>query len=280
MMRILCTFIAILCMSSCTVLEDRDGCPDYLTVDFTGTDKSIKEWQMWFFNDNGDMLLKDTVFRRSYFAPYVVQIPRFNNVRCLFWGNMRGATTVEERYSYDTYIEKRDIVSADSIYFFTGYVNTAGERSYIKVVPQKEFATVDIYVKGWVGSDFEAEVFLQCASSGFYVDKEFGSQGTSVRAGVYDIGSYYTHFRCRMLRQMDTENVVLKLFIRDLNIDGTLGNVLVDKEIPLGEHLFENGYDMSKPSLDDIEMEVDYSYNKFVLKVSDWEATYKMFEEI
>ena len=32
--------------------------------------------------------------------------------------------------------------------------------------------------------------------------------------------------------------------IRDLLADGTLGRVLVDKEIPIGEYLQENGYDM------------------------------------
>lgn len=272
--------VACILLCSCTVLEERDVCPNYLAVDFTGVDKSIKEWQMWLFNDVGELIFKDTVYRRSYPTPYIVNVPRYRNVRCLLWGNLRGATHIDEHYSYDTFIEKIEEASADSVYFFTDTISTKGENSYLKVIPEKEFATVDIYVKGWAGSDYEAEMVLECVSSGYYVGRELGSSRTSIKADIFDIGNYFTHFRCRMLRQKDTENMVLKLFIRDLNADGTLGEVLVDRELPLGEYLFENGYDMHKASLDDIVMEVDYSYNRFVIKVSDWEATYKMEEEI
>ncbi|MBO5407738.1 MAG: hypothetical protein J6A27_09595 [Bacteroidales bacterium] len=281
--RLLCTLLCglfglLLCC--CTVLEERDGCTNTLTVDLQGVEKGIKEWQMWLFNGEGKLLFKDTIYRRSYSSPYKVEVPRASEVRCLMWGNMRGATRVVENYSYGTNFTKAADISADSIYFFTDTITTAGEDSYLKVVPDKEFATVDIYVNGWVGSDFEADMVLECASDGFYVGKEFLRGRSFINAQVAGIGNYYTRFQCRMLRQQDTENMVLNLYIRDLLADGTLGRVAVDKEIPIGEYLQENGYDMQKKSLEDIVMEVDYSFNKFVIKAADWEATYKMDEEI
>ena len=279
--NLICGFVAgATLLGSCTVFEDRDVCPNYLVVDLQGVDKTIKEWQMWLFDDDGRLLLKDTIFRRLYQEPYVVSVPRANNVKCLMWGNMRGATRLEENYSYGTYFEKLPGIWADSLYFFGETISTKGEESYVKVVPGKEFATVDVFVKGWVGDDYEAEVAIICASAGFYVSKEFLEKSTVTYASEYEKGDYFTHFRSRIWRQPDTENVLLKLFIRDLNPDGTLGDVQIDAEVPLGEYLYENGYDMSGPSLQDIEIEVDYSFNSFQLKVADWEATYKIVGEI
>lgn len=265
---------------SCTVFEDRRVCPNYLVVDLRDVDKTIKEWQMWLFDDGGKLLFKDTIYRRSYQEPYVVTVPRADRVKCLMWGNMRNATEIEEDYSYRTCFEKLPGVWADSLYFFTETISTGQENSYVKVVPGKEFATVDIYVKGWVGNDYEAEVAIICASSGFYVAKDFLYRTNVTYAGIFDKGDYFTHFRSRIWRQPDTENVLLKLYIRDLNPDGSLGEVKVDTEVPLGEYLFENGYDMNSVSLEDIEIEIDYSYNRFQVKVADWEATYKILEEI
>ncbi len=272
--------LGLILLGGCTVFEDRDGCPNYLQIDLQEVDKNIKEWQMWLFNEEGTLILKDTIYRRSYSAPYIVQVPRFDSVKCLLWGNMRSATNLMENYSYTTYLEKLEDVSADSLYFFTETINTKGENSYMKVLPEKEFATVDIYVKGWVGTDYEADMVLECASSGFYVSGELLNSKSFTDVKIHDMGTYYTHFRCRMWRQQDTENIVLKLFIRDLQPDGTLGNILVDNEIPIGEYLFENGYDMYSPSLADISMEVDYSYNRFMIRADDWEATYKILAEI
>ena len=278
---LVCLFLAGAFLSgSCTVFENREGCPNYLSVDLKEVDKTIKEWQMWLFDEDGTLLLKDTIYRRHYMEPYIVSVSRANDVKCLMWGNMRNATRIEESYSYSTSFEKLPDVWADSLYFFADTICTKGENSYVKVIPGKEFATVDIYIKGWVGNDYEAEVAIICASSGFYVSKEFLERSTVTYASVYERGDYYTHFRSRILRQPDTENVLLKLYIRDLNPDGSLGEIKVDTEVPLGEYLFENGYDMGNLSLEDIEIEIDYSYNRFQVKVADWEATYKILEEI
>ena len=235
---------------------------------------------MWLFNEEGELLLKDTIHRRSYSAPYIVQVPRYGSVRCLMWGNMRDGTIVQEKYSYSTSISKVPGVSADSIYSFAASVNTRGEESCLEVVPCKEYATVDIYVEGWAGSDFEADKVLECASSGFYVGKEFLRERSYTNAQLVGMDNSKTHFRFRMLRQEDTENLVLNLHMQDLNPDGSPGEVIIDNEVPIGEYLYENGYDMQKESLEDISMELDYTFNRFVIKTANWEATYHIKTEI
>ena len=266
--------------AGCNVLEDRSVCTSTLTVDLQEVDRTIKEWQMWLFNTEGELIYKDTIYRRSYGTRYTVEVPRYDDVQCLLWGNIRGATSLNEAYSLGTFMLKGHDISADSLYFCTDRISTNGEESYLKVVPNKEFATVDIYMKGWVGHDYDATLELLCANSGFFVDKRICGSNTVTKMEVYDIGNYYTHFRGRILRQYDVENLVLSLFITDRLPDGARGGVRLNKEIPLGEYLESNGYSMQSGAMGDISMEVDLSYNKLLVRAEDWSATYKLVEEI
>ena len=75
--------LGLVIIAGCTVLEDRDNCSCYLTVDFSGVDNEIKEWQMWLFSQEGEVMFKDTIYRRSYTSPYIVEVPRNSNVNCL-----------------------------------------------------------------------------------------------------------------------------------------------------------------------------------------------------
>lgn len=265
---------------SCRVFEDRDVCPSYLTVDLKDVDKSIRELQMWLFNEVGEMIYKDTIFRRDYSAPYIVEVPRFGKVQCLLWGNIRGGSELVEKYSLGTTILKQDGMPADSLFFCKELISTRSEDSYLKVRPHKEFATVDVYLQGWVGVDFDVEMVLLCAKGGFYVDGGFSGSRVHTNMKLCDMGNYYTKYTGRILRQPDTENILLSLLIRKREIDGTLGKVLVNRDIPIGKYLEENGYDMRSANMSDIRMEVDYSYNQFVIKAEDWEAEYMLQEEI
>ena len=204
----------IISLPGCTVLEDRDPCPCYLEVDFSQVDKSIREWQMWLFSPSGELLFKDTVYRRSYSSPYVVEVPRNTGVQCLLWGNARGGTSLNESFS-----------------LYTSLQHLPG---------------------GNVSSNMK----------------------------LFDMGDYYTQFRGRILRQPDTENIILSLLIKKREIDGSIGETLIDKDIPIGKYLEENGYDMHTPQMSDIVMDVDYSYTSLVIKAEDWEATYSLNEEI
>ena len=275
-----CLLAGILSLCGCTVLEDRDPCPCYLEVDFSQVDKSIREWQMWLFSPEGTLLFKDTVYRRSYSSPYIVEVPRNSKVQCLLWGNARGGTNLNESYSRYTTLLHKGGFAADSLYFSTDTISTMGEESSLKVFPRKEFATVDICLQGWIGVDFDASMELLCGAQGFYVDRRFLRGEVSSSMKLYDMGDYYTQFRGRILRQPDPENIILSLLIRKKEIDGSIGEVLIDKDIPIGKYLEENGYDMHTPDMSDIVMDVDYSYTNLVIKAEDWEATYSLNEEI
>lgn len=275
-----CLFASIISLCCCTVLEDRDSCLCYLEVDFSQVDKSIREWQMWLFSSEGKLLFKDTVYRRSYSSPYIVEVPRNTMVQCLLWGNARGSTNLDESYSLYTSLSHKSGVPSDSLYFSTDTISTMGEESSLKVLPRKEFATVDICLQGWIGVDFDASLELVCQTRGFYVDRRFLKGDVECNMRLYDLGDYYTQFRGRILRQPDTENIILSLLIRKREIDGSVGEVLVDRDIPIGKYLEENGYDMHTPDMPDIVMDIDYSYTSFVIKAEDWEATYSLNEEI
>ncbi len=273
--------VAVMALSgSCRVFEDRDVCPSYLTVDLKDVDKSIRELQMWLFNEVGEMIYKDTIYRRDYSSPYVVKVPRYEDVRCMLWGNIRGGTELVEKYSLGTAMLKRDGIQADSLYFCKSMINTKCEDSYIKVRPHKEFATVDVYLQGWVGVDFDVEMVLLCAKGGFYVDGGFSGSRVQTYMELCDMGNYYTKYSGRILRQPDTENILLSLLIRKREVDGTLGKILVNRDIPIGKYLEENGYDIQGANLGDIRMDIDYSYNQLIIKAENWEAEYSLVEEI
>jgi hypothetical protein len=266
--------------SSCTVLEERSGCPCYLTLDLTKIDKGIREWQFWLFTPDGEIMYKDTIYRRSYSSPYTVQVPRNRRMQCLLWGNARGATLLDETMTPATSLLKKEDVLADSLYFFADTVDTWKEDGWVSVEPKKEFATVDIYMQGWVDIEYVVELILKCDTKGFYVDGGFYSGKVETHMQFDDIDEYCSHFQGRILRQPDTENLKLSMLLKKKEIDGTLGPVIVDKDIPIGKYLEENGYDMHKPILEDIRMDIDYSRNSFMIKAEDWEATYKLVEEI
>ena len=272
--------VAGVLLAGCTVLEERNVCPCCLTVDFSAVDNGIREWQMWLFSQEGEVIFKDTIYRRSYTSPYVVEVPRNSKVQCLMWGNARGGTYVEEEFSMSTSLVKRDSVMSDSLFFYKDYISTMGENSSFTVMPSKEFATVDIYLQGWVGIDFDSEMKLVCASSGFYVNGEFYPGEVACNMQVFDLGDYYSHFRGRILRQADTENIMLSLRIWKLEINGSPGDTVVDMDIPIGRYLDENGYDIQSIDMQDITIGVDYSYNRLLVKAEDWEATYTLVEEI
>lgn len=270
----------MLVAAGCTVLEDRDGCQCYLTVDMRGVDRSIKDWHLWLFNDSGDLIFRDTIHRRNYTYPYVVEVPRSEKVQCLLWGNIRGATTLNESYSLGTFMLKEMGMSADSLYFSTDTISTSGEESYLKVLPNKEFATVDILMKGWIGVDYRVEMSLECASSGFFIDKKFCGSRNTTDLQISDIGNYYTLFTGRILRQYDTENLKLSLYVRKCLANGEDGEVLYDMSLPIGNYLEQNGYNMYDGPMEDITMELDFSYNNFLIRAEDWSAEYKIVEEI
>lgn len=274
------SLIAPLLLANCTVLEDRDNCSSHLTIDFSNVDRGIKEWQLWLFDTHGNLLFKDTVYRSSYNSPYIVEVPRRSAVRCLTWGNIRGATKLSEVYSLGSFITKERDVSADSLYFCTDTINTKMEDSYLEIIPMKEFATIDIYMKGWADLDYDAQLHLECANSGFYIDKRFCGSNSSTLVPVHDIGNYFTHFRCRMLRQRDTENLILSVILRRKNIDGSIGECIMERDIPIGRYLEENGYNMQGENLEDISIEIDYSYHQCLIVAEDWSATYNLLQEI
>lgn len=267
-------------LTNCTVLEDRSDCPNYLTIDFSEVERGIKEWQLWMFDKEDNLIFKDTIYRCSYSSPYLVKVPRSREVRCMMWGNIRGGTQLSENYSLGTFLTKEPDITADSLYYFLDTISTNGEDSYLKVIPLKEFATLDIYMKGWIDNDFAAELKLECANSGFYVDKRLCGSNSFTTIPVHDLGNYFTHFRCRFLRQRDTENLILSVIIKKKNIDGSISHTLIEKDIPIGLYLENNNYNMQSLNLKDITMEIDYSYNLCVIKIEDWSETYNLLEEI
>lgn len=279
-MKRLFLLLAATAAAGCTILEDRNICPSYLTVDMSGVDKGIKEWHMWLFNDSGELLHKDTIHRRDYSVPYVAGVPREEKVRCFMWGNIRGATSLNEDYSLGTFLLKEDGLPADSLYCCTDMIDTSGEESYLKVLPCKEFATVDIYMDGWIGVDYQVRMTIQCASSGFFVDRRMCGGTTETDLEISDIGNYYTRFSGRILRQYDTENLLLKLHVKELLANGEEGELLYDMSIPIGDYLEENGYNMYEGGMEDISMELDFSYNRFLIRAEDWSAEYKIVEEM
>lgn len=271
---------ALSLISSCTVLEERSGCPCYLTMDLTKIDKGIREWQLWLFTPEGEIMFKDTIYRRAYSTPYTVQVPRNRQMQCLLWGNARGATLLDETMTPATSLLKKEGVLADSLYFFSETVDTWKEDGWVRVEPRKEFATVDIYMQGWVDIEYVVELILRCDTKGFYVNGEFYPGNVDTHMQFHNLGNYYSHFRGRILRQPDTENIRLSMLLKKKEIDGTVGEIIVDKDIPIGKYLEENGYDMNKLVLEDIRMDIDYSTNNFMIKAEDWEATYKLVEEM
>lgn len=260
---VLCSLIAVL-ISCSTIEEDRKGCPCWYTIDFSQVDTQIEKLYLWFFDQDGAPLLRDTLDSSQYGDIYEVELKR-GNVGFYVWGNVLDNTTLESPFTSDPFLKKGEGPHADPLYSYNKILDTGGEGGNDVVIVKREYADLEIVLKGGTVEGSGFWIKLDCGTSGRYVDGRFLEQAISLLAEASEESNGYSA-GFRLLRQSSLQQLKMSVCRSP-----EAGNYFIE-DFPIGELMLECGYDMSGDNLQDIMVVVDVSAGRVILCTEDWET--------
>lgn len=247
----------MLALVSCSVKEDRTGCPCLLEVEFVEMD-SIKD-PVWIIGWQTAEVFRDNVITADYPERYTRRVPKgmlaFGAVEGLVTNNHSGhSVIIPEGYE------------CDSLYAFSDYVDCTGERGHTAVTFHKQFATVNITVGGNAAVQGYAFVF-ESNSCGIDLLTCRAVEG-KFRFEPDFTGSDSISFR--IPRQCDDG---LTLTVSHPSGDSSV--------FALGEYIRSIGYDWDATDLQDIYITLDVVRGRISIGVAEWEeAENKELSEI
>lgn len=267
--QLLLIFALSACCLCCEkgIWEVRGECPCVFTLDLGDIPKGIDTLHVWMFGENDSLLYRDTVGKELFGGTRELLIQR-DMIRCYIWGNIRKATALEEKRTLNSSLTKRKEVSPDSLYGYSGLFNTRSEYAAGIVRMKKEFATVDVSLKGYKGTGYKMWLEISGNSSGFYIDGRFIPGTGKITSFPHGHDTVQAQFTYRLLRQASLTDLKMTLLAMDKGLPEVLN------ELPVGRWLARCGYDMQAPDLADIRLEIDLSVNMAVIRTEDWQATF------
>ena len=248
----------MLFLSSCSIKEDRDGCPCWMTVempDRVGQDGSV----VLRLRGNSD----EDAINYEYQVTEEVKA----SVGALEYEVPRGAVGVSAVNPVRLTIPVGE--QMDSLYGFFKMYHTRCESVLCDVDLHKEFCTVS-FTLGEDGytSPYDIEVWGNVA--GVSAWDLMPVQGDFRYAPVQKNGVY----QVRVPRQVDNS---LELVM--LEIPGQAGNdgerAIVDR-LPLGEYIARSGYDWNAEDLADVSVALDLEMQQVMITVSGWDGVVVM----
>ena len=293
--------VGMLFLSSCSIKEDRDGCPCWMTVEMPGQaghdgEKVGQDGRSPVgAGDDGCVVLRlrgnsdEDAVDYEYQVTEAVrvdvgaleyEVPRGSiGVSAVAFGNeipgRAGYDGLKAGYDGD---EIRIPVGEqmDSLYGFFKMYHTRCESVLCDVELHKEFCTVS-FTLGEDGytSPYDIEVWGNVAGVSAWdlmpVQGEF-RYAPILKNGVYQV---------RVPRQVDNSLELMMLEIPDLvGYDGERAGddgerVVVDR-LPLGEYIARSGYDWTAEDLADVNVALDLEMQQVMITVSGWDGVVVM----
>ena len=255
----------MLFLSSCSIKEDRDGCPCWMTVempDRVGQDGRV----VLRLRGNSD----EDAINYEYQVTEEVKA----SVGALEYEVPRGAVGVSAVNPVRLTIPVGE--QMDSLYGFFKMYHTRCESVLCDVDLHKEFCTVS-FTLGEDGytSPYDIEVWGNVA--GVSAWDLMPVQGDFRYAPVQKNGVY----QVRVPRQVDNslELVMLEIPGQAGNDGEKVGNdgerAIVDR-LPLGEYIARSGYDWNAEDLADVSVALDLEMQQVMITVSGWDGVVVM----
>lgn len=276
--------VGMLFLSSCSIKEDRDGCPCWMTVNLS--DVAESRWKSPEVQSGIDyQSVTKSLKSRQHVAESVVLRLRGNSDEDAI--NYEYQVTEEVKVSSGAleYEVPRGAVGVsavnpvrltipvgeqmDSLYGFFKMYHTRCESVLCDVELHKEFCTVS-FTLGEDGytSPYDIEVLGNVAGVSAWdlmpVQGEF-RYAPILKNGVYQV---------RVPRQVDNSLELVMLEIPDqVGYDGE--RVVVD-QLPLGEYIARSGYDWTAEDLADVNVALDLEMQQVMITVSGWDGVVVM----
>ena len=300
--------VGMLFLSSCSIKEDRDGCPCWMMVEMPGQagHDGEKVGQDGRFpvgaGDDGTVVLRlrgnsdEDAVDYEYQVTEAVRV----DVGALEYEVPRGSVGVSavafgnempDRVGHDGKSAGYDGKSAgydrdeirvpvgeqmDSLYGFFKMYHTRCESVLCDVELHKEFCTVSFTLgEDGYSSPYRIEVWGNVA--GVSAWDLMPVQGEFRYAPILKNGVY----RVRVPRQVDNSLELVMLEIPDqVGYDGEragdVGKRVVVDRLPLGEYIARSGYDWTAEDLADVNVALDLEMQQVMITVSGWDGVVVM----
>lgn len=274
----------MLFLSSCSIKEDRDGCPCWMTVDLS--DVAESRWKSPEVQSSIDyQSVTKSLKSRSNVAENILLRLRGNSDEDAVEYEYQMTEAVRADAGTLEYEVPRGSVGVsavnpvrltipvgeqmDSLYGFFKMYHTRCESVLCDVDLHKEFCTVSFTLgdKGY-SSPYDIEVWGNVA--GVSAWDLMPVKGDFRYAPVQKNGVY----QVRVPRQEDNSLELVMLEMPDqVEHDGE--RVVVDR-LPLGEYIARSGYDWTAEDLADVNVALDLEMQQVMITVSGWDGVVVM----
>ena len=250
--------IAIVTASaSCSLKEDRDGCPCHLIIDL---DNAVGNGNadIFIFQD-GEEVLADNVVPADYPEGYRCEVRRRPASATVIQG-------LEESVLNGGRLVIRDGNDADRLFLYNETLQCGSETVRAAADLHKNWTTLEISLAAEEGEDSPA--------GNVRIDISGGICGMDLRNGAPVRGDFqciarladsgFAVYAVNLPRQISSEDEILIAVSRN-------GKELFTCDI--SEAISRTGFDWSKPDLDDIRLRLDYISALFDVEIAEWETS-------
>ena len=251
-------FMAIVTASaSCSLKEDRDGCPCHLIIDL---DNAVGNGNadIFIFQD-GEEVLTDNVVPADYPEGYRHEA-----------GRRPASVTVIQGLKENIINEGRLVIEngndADRLFLYNETLQCGSETVMAAADLHKNWTTLEISLAAEAGEDSPA--------GNVRIDISGGICGMDLRNGSPVRGDFqciarladsgFAVYAVNLPRQISSEDEILIAVSRN-------GKELFTCDI--SEAISRTGFDWSKPDLDDIRLRLDYISALFDVEIAEWETS-------
>lgn len=249
-------FIGTAILAGCSIKEDREPCPVYLSVGFS--DRESITHSVGLVGWNGEGPLFHSVIDVKEYDPYWVKAVHRGFV------SLSAYTGAESSYVSD----RRMVIpmghQADSLYAFFREVDCTGDDAYVDVVFRKQFCTVHLDLNQKEERLSRFRFLVEGGTCGFNLDSFAAVEGPFSCSPSARPGETIVDFR--IPRQVDSS---LKITMWFLNEETNQYDLI--GEYPLGEMIAKTGYNWKEESLQDVYVKIGIAFEYFEISIGGWE---------
>lgn len=241
---------AILCLQGCSVKEDRDVCPTYVSVKADADAPCLVS----FYAPDGDLLE-----RRTLSAGELSSGENWTKIRK---GDIR--VSVLSHWDGMTPDGGRDVVCASGtdaapIWAFTRDATASGDDLLVEGVLQKQHAVITLVFKNDDGNSYPYDIRVIAGCKGIDLFNQTGVSGEMTLEPVPD-EELTASFR--LARQ---DSGALRLLL----LSKTDGSTVA--ELDLGRYIALTGYNWDAEWLADVTVTIDFARAQLTIAVEDWD---------
>lgn len=233
-------------MLSCTVKEERDGCPCWLDINVSSCSRHSDVVYLKGTHE-GTQVIGDKVYLSDFPDIYEKEVPR----GMIEYSAFCGINT--SLLSGDSVIIPEGNQS-DRLYAYKTTVWADGENAYDEIVPHKQFATVTVKINEKAG--YNTGITISGETAGFNVVEMCPVAGEFTYSAEQDDNGTIVF---RLPRQMNKE------LLMSLERNNSTFNV-----IQLGDLITQTGYDWSATDLEDVYININTTDMDSPIHVEIW----------